>query len=179
MLMIDVQTSSARLSLQDIRSGGKRYVSNPIAFCEFIKGLSVTPELLLDARLQSPAGASSRFAFFQLFLHEILPLYYNVRHLEALGGRFALRLTGIGDYTVTAFNRRVLTFKGLPACEKTGVPVIDAEIRPEVFMALCNELLANLSEAVLRHLPPSGTPQRTSPASPIRRSSPADLVLQS
>jgi len=149
MLPIDMSAFSARLSLQEIRAGGKRYVSNPALFCEFMKGLKVGYGLLLDQRLEYSASASGGFLLFNFFLHEILPSYYNVRHLEAMGGRFALRLLGVGDYTVTALNRRVVTFKGLPLSETANMPAVDVEMRPEVFIALCNELLAQLSERVL------------------------------
>jgi hypothetical protein len=137
------------MSLQEILAGGKRYVSNPALFCEFMKGLKVGYGLLLDQRLTTAASASGGFMLFNFFLHEILPEYYNVRHLEAMGRRFALRLNGVGDYTVTALNRRVVTFKGLPISEATKTLVIDVEMRPEVFIALCNEIVAQLSERVL------------------------------
>lgn len=160
MLMIDLQGTTARISIAEILSSGKRFVSNPVVFGNFAAGLKPTPDLLLDTRWQVPAGASKAFAFFQLLLHEILPSIYDVRHLEAMGGRFSLRLTGVGDYTVTAFNRRVLTFKGLPLDEGTGAPVVDAEMRPDVFMALCNELIAKLSETTLISLA-DNTPMST------------------
>jgi hypothetical protein len=33
--------------------------------------------------------------------------------------------------------------------DDNGAPIIDAEIRPDVFLALCNEILAELSEKTL------------------------------
>jgi hypothetical protein len=148
MLMVDLPKTNARITIAEILSSGRRLVSNPIAFSTFTSGISATEELLLNNCWQLSAGASSNFAFFRTLLHDVLPTIYDVRHLESLGGRFCLRLTGIGDFTVIALNRRVVTLKGSPV-DDTGAPVIDAEIRPDAFMALCNELLANLSEKTL------------------------------
>jgi hypothetical protein len=150
MLMVDMRNSNARITLREVLASGRRYVSNPIAFATFMDGLKLTPELLLDPGWQRPAGASGRFPFFRAVMHDVLPRVYDVRRLEALGGRFALRLTGVGDYSVVALNRRVVTFSGPPLDEETGKPVIDAEMRADVFLALCNELIASLSETIIR-----------------------------
>jgi hypothetical protein len=152
MLMIDLQSTTARLTVKEILSAGTLYVSNPNAFAAFVAGFRPTSDLLLDSRWKMPAGASRHFAFFQMLLHRVLPSIYNVRHLEKIGGRITFRLTGVGDYTITAFNRRVITFKGLAVDDTTGRPVIDIEMRPQVLMALCNELIANISEATLQAL---------------------------
>lgn len=161
MLMIDLRHSRARITLQEILASGRKYVSNPIAFHAFASGLRPVPDLLLDQRLQSSGSVSGRFAFFRTVMFDILPTIYDVRHLETLGGRFALRLTGVGDYTVIAMNRRVVTLSGLPLDETTGAPVIDAQMRPDVFMALCNEMMAALSESVLNSLAAAGAGAQT------------------
>lgn len=152
MLMVDMRNSTARISLREIVAGGRRYVSNPAAFSGFVAGLKLRPEILTEPEWQSPASAAGRFAFFRSLMHGAVPRLYDVAHLEAVGGRFALRLTGAGrhgDYTVSAINRRVLTFSGLPLDEASGGPVIDAEIRADVFLALWNDLLAELAETTL------------------------------
>lgn len=152
MLMVDFRNNTARITMQEILASGRRLVSNPVAFASFMDGVVLRPELLLDPRWQLPGNASGKFAFFRAAMFEVLPTIYDVRHMEKLGGRFALRLTGVGDYTVIALNRRVVTMSGLPLDEETGKPVIDAEMRADVFMALCNELIADLSERTLKTL---------------------------
>ncbi|WP_088348658.1 MULTISPECIES: hypothetical protein [Rhodomicrobium] len=152
MLMVDMRNNTARITMQEILASGRRLVSNPVAFASFMEGLVLTPDILLDPRWQLPGNASSRFSFFRSAMFEVLPTLYDARHLEKLGGRFALRLTGVGDYTVIALNRRVVTLSGLPVEEQSGKPVIDAEMGADVFMALCNELIADLSERTLKTL---------------------------
>jgi hypothetical protein len=153
MLLIDLHTTTARLTVHDIVSAGTKYVSNPKLFAAFIAGLTPTADLLLDGRWKLSGGASRHFAFFHLLMHQILPSIYDVRHLDKLGGRFSLRLNRVGDFTVTTLNRRIVTFKGLPVDEATGKFIIDVEMRPEVLMALCNELLVNISELTLQNIP--------------------------
>lgn len=153
MLMVDLRDTNARITLHEILRSGRRRVSNPFAFSAFVAGFSVNDaNLLMDKRWQLPASASSGFAYFKAVLHELLPTIYNVRHLESLGGQFALRLTGVGEYTVTALNRRIVTFAGLPVDNATGTPIIDVEIPADVFMALCNEQLTDLAKRTLKHL---------------------------
>jgi hypothetical protein len=148
MLMVDMRNMTACLTIEQILASGRRWVSNPVAFASFASGISATAGLLLEKFWQQPASASGGFAFFRIFLHEVLPQLYDVRHLEKLGGRFCLRLTGIGDFTVIALNRRVVTLRGAPLDADSG-PVIDTEMRPDVFLAFCNELVANISERTL------------------------------
>ena len=152
MLMVDMRNSTARITLREILASGRRYVSNPIAFCGFAAGVKMTPGLLLDQDWQNSAGAANRFALFRSVMYELLPRIYDVRKLEAMGGRFALRLTGVGDYTVIALNRRVVTLAGLPRDEVTQQPIIDAEMRADVFLALLNEMLARLAETTLARI---------------------------
>jgi hypothetical protein len=149
--------NAARISMKEILGPGRRYVSNPAAFAGFMSGLSLRPSLLLDKRMQRPSDAARRFAFFGAFMHEILPAAYDVRHLEKLGGRFCLRLTGVGDYTVIALNRRVVTLKGLPS-DATGAKIVDAEMRADAFAALCNDLVAELSQSTLKMLEAGAAP---------------------
>jgi hypothetical protein len=155
MLMIDMRNSTARLPLREIVGGGRRYVSNPAAFAGFMAGVRLTPETLADPLWRSPAGAAGRFAFFRSLMHEALPRLYDPAHLDGLGGRFALRLDGAGgrgDFSVVAVNRRVLTLSGLPLDEATGAPVIDAAIRADAFLALWNDMLADLAQATLARI---------------------------
>lgn len=159
MLMIDLRNGNARLSLAEIVTGGRRYVSAPAAFAGFMAGLRLGPELLTEPGWQLPAGAAGRFAFFRTLMHGVIPRFYDAAHLERLGGRFALRLDGagaggggIGDYTVIALNRRVLTLSGLPLDEDGAEPVIDAAIRADAFLALWNDLLADLAATTLARI---------------------------
>jgi hypothetical protein len=149
MLMVDMGNTNARLTLAEVLSSGRRYVSNPVAFASFAAGFAPRADLIMDGCWQLPGNVSGNFAFFKRFLHEVLPFHYNVHHLESLGGRFALRLTAVGDFTLTAMLRRVVTLRGLPLDEESGQPIIDAEMRADAFMALCNELLADLCEKTL------------------------------
>jgi hypothetical protein len=153
MLMIDLRNGNARITLHEMMSARRDAVSNPIAFASFASGLSLPPELLTHRCWQLPAGASGGFSFFRSFMHEVVPAAYDARHLQRLGGRFALRLTGgAGDFTVITMLRRVITLRGLPLDEINGRPVCDAEMRSDVFLAYCNELLAKLSEQTLIRL---------------------------
>lgn len=154
MLMVDMRNSTARIGLHEIAAGGRRFVSNPAAFAGFVAGVRLTPDALSGAEWRNPASAAGRFSFFRTLMHESLPRFYDVTHLEELGGRFALRLLGAGrygNYTVTALNRRVLTFSGLPVDEK-GEAVIDASVRADVFLALWNDMLAGLAETTLARI---------------------------
>lgn len=153
--MVDLLNSTARMPLGEVMAGGRRYVSNPAAFAGFVAGLRLRPEILAQPEWRNAASAAGGFAFFRALMHGAVPRLYDVAHLESLGGRFALRLAGAGrfcDYTVTAVNRRVLTFSGLPLDEASGRAVIDAEIRADVFLALWNDLLAELAQSTLDRL---------------------------
>lgn len=153
--MIDQRNHTARLSLSEIVTGGRRYVSHPAAFSSFMAGLRLSPEILSEQDWLKPAGAAGRFAFFRVLMHGTLPRLYDAAHLETLGGRFALRIEGAGghgDYTVIAMNRRVLTLSGLPLDEETGAAVIDTAIRADAFLALWNDMLAELAQATLRRI---------------------------
>jgi hypothetical protein len=155
MLMVDMRNHTARLSLDEIMGSGRRYVSNPVAFSGFMAGLRLRPEILGEPEWRNPASAAGGFAFFRTLMHGAVPRLYDPAHLEALGGRFALRLNGAGrhsDYTVTLINRRVLTFSGLPLDEADGAAVIDAAIRADAFLALWNDLLADLAQTTLARL---------------------------
>lgn len=154
--MIDMRNSTARITMREITAAGRRYASSPIALASFMAGVRLTPEVLLEGTWRSPAGAAGNFAFFRNLMLGLLPQRYDVRHLEALGGRFALRLTGIGrhgDFTTMAVNRRVVTLTGLPRDEAaSGLAIVDASVRADVFLALWNGMLADLAETTLAHV---------------------------
>lgn len=160
MLSIDQRGTAARLSLPEIVTGGSRYVSAPAAFAGFVAGLKVRRELLTEPGWNQAAGAAGRFAWFRTLMHGVVPRVYDVAHLERLGGRFALRLDGAGDFTVIAMNRRVLTLSGLPLDDETGLPVIDAAIRADAFQALWNDLIADLAETTLARIEAARAPRR-------------------
>ena len=152
MVIIDTQQSVARLSLAEITAAGTRYTSDPVAFSVFAEGLRPRPWLLAASGPGDLAAASAGFAFFGVLMHEVMPHVYDVRHLNELGGRFALRLSGLGprgEFTVIAMNRRVLTLAGLPRDEATGQPVVDAEIGAGAFLAFWNDFLARLALTTL------------------------------
>ena len=153
MLIVDIRNSSARLSLAEIVASGQRYVSDPSAFAAFAAGLRLEPWLLTQRMADRGVGAASGSIYFQNLMKAVVPRVYDITHLEKLGGRFALRLSGLGrrgEFTVVAVNRRVLTLSGLPRDEVTGQPVIDADIRADAFLAFCNDQLAELAEATLQ-----------------------------
>ncbi|KMO28859.1 hypothetical protein [Methylobacterium aquaticum] len=158
MLSIDQRGSGARLTLAEIVTAGRLHVSAPAAFAGFMAGLTLRPGLLAEDGWDRPAGAATGFARLRTLMHGVIPRVYDVTHLERLGGRFALRVdggagaAGIGDFTVVAVNRRVLTLSGLPLDEETGETVIDAAIRADAFLALWNDLLADLADATLARI---------------------------
>ena len=155
MLMVDMRNHTARITMRELAAAGRRYASNPIALASFMSGVRLTPEVLLEGAWRSPAGAAGNFAFFRHLMLGLLPQLYDVRHLEALGGRFALRVTGIGrhgDFTTMAVNRRVVTLTGLPLDEASGTAISDASIRADAFLALWNDMLANLAETTLAQI---------------------------
>lgn len=149
MLLIDMRNTNARVGLPEILSSGRRWVSSPIAFAAFWQGFSPTADLLLDKRLQQGGGVPQAGALFRAFMHEILPGRYDMRVLDRLGGRFALRLTGLADFTTIVLNRRVVTLTGLPQDDASGENIIDAEMGGDVFLALLNDTLADLSARTL------------------------------
>lgn len=165
MLMVDTRNDNARITLTEILASGRRYVSNPIAFGAFAQGFVFTPDLLLDKRLQLSSSASRRFAFFRTLMLELVPAIYDVRHLESLGGRFCLRIKAVGDFTVIAMNRRVVTLTGHPLDEESGKPAIDAEIRADALMGLCNSYISELSERILRTI--AASRQAATPGSAV------------
>lgn len=150
MLLIDTGNTNARVSLREVLSSGRRWVSNPVAFAAFMAGFTPSADLLIDKRLRQAGGVSQRGILFRAVMHEILPGSYDVRHLQRLGGRFALRVTDLADFTVIAINRRVLTLSGLPVDDIGGHDIIDAELGGDVFMAVLNDMLAELSSRTLR-----------------------------
>jgi hypothetical protein len=154
MLLIDTDNTGARLGIDELLRGARRGVSNPIAFAAFLAGWHPPADTLLDKRWSARGGAASNGQLFRRFLHQLLPEHYDVRHLERLGGRFALRLTGVGDFTTLALNRRVVTLSGLPRDGATGAAVIDVEIGGDVFLAVINGRLGDLATRVLRALAP-------------------------
>jgi hypothetical protein len=155
MLMIDMRNSTARITMREIATAGRRYTSNPIALASFIAGVRLTPDVLLQETWRNPAGAAANFAFFRNLMLGSLPRLYDVRHLETLGGRFALQVTGIGrqgDFTTMVINRRVVTLTGLPLDEASGSAIVDASIRADAFLALWNDMLAELAETTLARI---------------------------
>ena len=154
MLIIDKQHSAARLSLAEITAPGRGYVSDPDAFAGFVTGLKLESWIIAEPAWRTAPGRAGA-PYFATLMHGAVPRFYDAAHLETLGGRFALRIAGLngrGDFTVTVMNRRVLTLSGLPHDAETGQPVIDAEIRAEAFLALCNDLLAELAQTTLDRL---------------------------
>ena len=149
MLIVDMNNHAARITLKEFIAAGPRYVSNPMAFARFMSGLKPSSDLLLDHRLAGPGQSANRFTFFHVVMHELLPAHYDVQHLQSLGGRYCLRLTAVGDYTIIALNRRVVTLRGLPADPATGQNIFDAEVRADAFRALCNDIVVELCERTL------------------------------
>jgi hypothetical protein len=150
--MIDMRNSTARIAMREIAAAGRRYTSNPAALANFMAGVHLTREALLEGTWRSPAGAAGNFAFFRNLMLGSLPRFYDLRHLEALGGRFALRVTGIGrhgDFTILAVNRRVVTLTGLPLDAASGAAIFDASIRADAFLALWNDMIADLAKTTL------------------------------
>ena len=152
MLIVDMTNHAARITMNEFIAAGRRYVSNPVAFASFMSGLKPSSDLLLDHRLAGPGQSANRSTFFHLVMHELLPPHYDPQHLQSLGGRFCLRLTAVGDYTVIALNRRVVTLRGLPADPVTGQQILDAEVRADAFRALCNDVVVRLCERTVRML---------------------------
>lgn len=166
MLMIDMRNSTARLSLRELTGSGRRFVSNPIALSSFMAGVRLTSAALLDEEWRRPASAAGGYAFFRTLMHGTLPRFYDVRHLEDMGGRFALRVTGAGqwgDYTVIAMNRRIVTLAGLPLDETSGGAVIDVTVRADAFLALWNDMLAQVAETTLAQVAAARSRRKDTP----------------
>ena len=147
MLMVDLHSTSARITLEEILTAGTPLVSNPVAFATFMRGLRLSRRSLLTSagrRPETPPRISASSGYSCM----TFPRFYGVRHLESIGGRFSLRLTRIADFTVVAINRRVVTLQGPPQ-DDTGAAIIHAEMSGTVFMAICNELLARATETAL------------------------------
>ena len=49
-------------------------------------------------------------------------------------------------------NRRVVTLTGLPLDEASGTAIFDASVRADVFLALWNDMLAELAETTLAQI---------------------------
>lgn len=151
MLLVDLRNTNARLSMPELLASGKRFASNPAALAAFFAGVRFTPDVLLDERWKASAAASGKFAFFRAVMHNLLPPACDAAHLESLGGRFALQILGVANYTVMTLNRRVVTLGGLPV-DGAGKPLVDVAIRSEAFVALFNDIIADLSEKTLEGL---------------------------
>ncbi|MGD1881491.1 MAG: hypothetical protein ACFB11_04085 [Paracoccaceae bacterium] len=156
MQMIDTLPlgGGPRITLEQIQVAGQRYSANPMAFAMFAAGIRPHSDLLLDGQLTRPVGASGRYAFFDYVMHRILPGLFSPDHLAQLGGRFALRIDGVGSYTLTMLNRRIITLKGLPHCPD-GKPLADSSIRADAFLGLFNQMLADLATQVLTQNTPT------------------------
>ncbi len=138
-----------RITLDDIRATRNRYSSNPAMLSAFVAGFRPAPDLLLDRALLGAVGASGRHGFYGYVLHDLLPRIYDAHHLSTLGGRFALMLDGVGGYTITPLNRRIITLRGLPV-DLTGRTIVDLSVRADVFLALFNQMLADMAEQTLQ-----------------------------
>lgn len=142
--------------MAQVRSAGSRYASNPIALASFMAGLQLQPNLLLDEQLNRSVGASGRNFFFSYVMHHVLPRVFSPSHLVGLGGRFALGIEGVGAYTVTILNRRVVTLAGFPL-DMDGRTVTDTIVRADAFLALFNHALSDLAEQTLLRNAPAPT----------------------
>jgi len=147
MLQIDSRSQLA-LGIDDVCALDETRLSNATRFREFASGLEVTPTLLTQLRWQSTGFGAGPSAAFEIIMHEMLPEAYDVNVLESKGP-FGVRITGVGDFTVTAINLRVLVFKGLPLDMMTNKEVVDIEIAPDVFMAFCRGQILAVSEDIL------------------------------
>lgn len=159
MKLIDVASVGFSLTREEILVSDKSVVTNPKAFLDFIAGLQLDSSALFDARIASVINSEGwtlggGLVFCQQFFHFILPKFYSVKHLSALGGRFVLRITGVADYTICLFLGRVLVLNGALLEAASGRAIIHAEIRSDAFTALCNNLLADLCKATLTNLEP-------------------------
>ena len=152
MLMLDLHNTRARAGMADVAVSGNSPEANVESFSTFWSGISLHPRQLLEPRWRVSGSAGGGFAYFRAFMHETLPESYDPSHLDRLGGRFCLRIIDVGGFTVMVVLGRVLTLEGLPTDGKTGEPLVHAEVEADIFMALCNELLAELAEATLSNL---------------------------
>jgi len=86
---------------------------------------------------------------FGVVMHEMLPICYDASVLEAIGGTFCMRISGVGEYTLAVVSRRIVTLAGLPVDAKTQAKIIDLEIAPDVMLAFCRGLLLDIADDVL------------------------------
>jgi hypothetical protein len=123
-------------------------VSSPDAFRKFSSGIDVTPDLLLGKAWDGNSRPMVR-DIADLIMHEMLPDFYSVAHLESIGGSYALRMTDIADFTILLVNRRVVVLSGLPLDYATGEEVIDLELASDVFFAYFRGLMLDMAEDLL------------------------------
>jgi hypothetical protein len=148
MIQLD-SISNLALSVEDVMALDRTRVSDPRRFQDLAKGIHLAEDFLLNDRwAQFPKSTHPTYAF-DLVMQEMLPTAYSAAWLEKLGGHFGLRITNVGDYTMMAVQRRVVTLSGLPRDMKTNEEVVDLEISPDIFMAFCRGLILDVAEDVL------------------------------
>jgi len=148
MLILDSVTNVA-LSVDDVCKLDGSRVSNPDIFRKFAGGLRLDENFLMNDRWAQLAPAKSPSALYGLIMQEMLPISYDANWLEAMGGSLSIRITDVGDYTLVAMNRRVVTLSGLPVDAVTNEQTFDLEIAPEVILSFCRGLLLDVAEDVL------------------------------
>lgn len=148
MLMLD-SVSNLTLGVEEVCGLDRSRVSNAVAFRKFAGGMRLEKDFLLNDRWANLPQVTSPVAMYGVIMHEMLPVSYDAAWLEGLGGHFSIRISGIGDYTLIALNRRVVTLSGLPVDHDSNAETIDLEIAPEVLQAYCRGLLLDIADEVL------------------------------
>lgn len=148
MLQLD-SVANLALRTEDVCALDVTRVSNPEQFRKFAEGIAIDGNFLHNERWSHTAPPQTASGVYDHVMHEMLPTVYNAAWLETQGGHFGIRLTGVGDYTVLAINRRVVTLSGLPTDVETGLEAIDFEMSPDIFLAFARGLLLNAAEDLL------------------------------
>ncbi|KMW56366.1 hypothetical protein AIOL_001318 [Candidatus Rhodobacter oscarellae] len=116
------------MSAGQVMALGAPRLHNPEGFASFIAGLSFTVDESKWQGLPNLNEADSLGHIFQILIQDMLPIYYDVKHLKSLGGRISFRVTDIGEFSILDICNRVMAFRDIPYDEATGEALIDFEI---------------------------------------------------
>ncbi|MDE1461792.1 hypothetical protein [Spartinivicinus poritis] len=146
MLVVDSNRMLCLTAEEVVELSGDK-LKNSDAFLTFASSIHLSEDVILEA-------AEMRFQIdttkdvFNVVIHDLLPKCLDIKKMHQFD-YVGIRITGIGDYCLTAINGRLATFDGLPETGFTGEQVLSFEIAPDIFLAYCRGLLLEISDQVL------------------------------
>ncbi len=122
-------------------------------FEKFTKGIQLNADILFSKYWNGIDGSMTNSAGYTLsfVMLEILPHCYDIKHLQSIGGSLGFKILGVGDFTIYAFNQRVVVLTGLPFDSEIEQEICDIQIVPDVFIAFLRGQLLGLSESILEN----------------------------